>query len=136
MDKAILVEKELIISMEVDVEGGLKLLKALDKADFDVRAALWLYSSDSGRWRLVIGSPLVDQEGPKSAYTTVQSELAKLKSHSRISLWDISVLGLDDEPIHALLARDHQGLTERWFRQLVIDDVFVEAVYIYDLKKL
>ncbi len=137
MDKTILVEDgrdRLIMPMEVDVEDGRKLLKALHKVDFDVSVALWLYSSDFGQWRLTLGSPVVDQEGPKSAYIIVQSELAKLKLRSRISLWDISVLGLNDEPVHAMLAHDYQGLTERWFRELVIGDTFIEAAYIYDLK--
>lgn len=136
MDKTILVEKELIMPLEVDIEGGRTLLKALEKVDFGVRAALWLYSSDSGRWRLMLGSPLVDQEGPKSAYTVVQSELAKLKPRSRISLWDISVAGLSDDLIRALLAHDYQILTEDWLRKLVIGNVFIEAAYIYDLEKL
>lgn len=136
MDKTILVEKELIMPLEVDIEGGRTLLKALEKVDFGVRAALWLYSSDSGRWRLMLGSSLVDQEGPKSAYTVVQSELAKLKPRSRISLWDTSVAGLNDDLIRALLTHDYQILAEDWLRKLVIGNVFIEAAYIYDLEKL
>ena len=132
MDRTILVEEDTLITpIEVDIKGGLRLLKALVKVEFDLRVALWLYSSDFGEWRLVLGSPLVDQEGPKSAYTIVQSELAKMKPQSRILLRNISVVGLDDDPVHALLARNYQG----WFRQLVIGGVFVEAAYIYDLKK-
>lgn len=141
MDKKILVALEeekdwSIMPIEVDIAGGRMLLKALDKAAPDIRAALWLYLSDSGRWRLILGSPLVDQEGPRSVYAKIESELVKLKPHIRLSLMDISVVGLNDEPIHALLAGDYQILTEHWLRQLVIGSVFVEAAYIYDLKKL
>lgn len=137
MDKTILVEDgrdRLIMPMEVDVEGGRKLLKALHRVGFDISVALWLYSSDFGQWRFILGSPLVDQEGPKSAYIIVQSELAKLKLQSQISLWDISVLGLNDEPVHAMLTHGYQGLTERWLREMVIGDTFIEAAYIYDLE--
>ena len=131
MDKTTLVE--------IDIEGGERLLKALDKADLDIRAALWFYFSDSDKWRLIIAFPLVDQEGPRKAYTLIQSELAKLVPPSRISLEDISAVGLKHHIIQALWAmvREHPDpaiistISKKWFTRTVMNGVFIEAAYIY-----
>lgn len=136
MDRTILVEEEkrqLVTLRGVNIRGGQRLLAALLKADFDIQTALWLFLSDSGRWRLVLGSPLVDQEGPRSVYARVDSELVNLKPHVRISLTDIKVVGSGDKLVSALKTRP--VLTEKLLTQFVIGGVFVEAAYIYDLRK-
>ena len=120
--------------VSIDIEGGERLLEALDKIDLNVCAALWSYSSDSDKWRLMIASPLVDQEGPRAAYTVIQSELAELIPPPAISLEDISAVGLEQRLIQALrtAAREYPGMvSKRWFKQTVINGVFIEAAYIY-----
>ena len=64
MDKRALVES--------DIEDGRRLIDSLDKTEFPIAAALWLYSPDSDDWRLTIASDLVDRLGPLKTYGQVQ----------------------------------------------------------------
>ena len=121
----------------MDIEGGERLLNALDEAESDVRVALWIYLSEPDEWRFMIALPLVDQEGPKKAYTLVQSELAKLDPASEISLRNISAVGLEHHTIQALrtAVRGHPGMMDgRWFTRTAISGVFIEAAFVYRVK--
>ncbi|GAA0777799.1 hypothetical protein E1180_17145 [Roseibium denhamense] len=40
--------------VETDIEAGIELVRALDSAFFGVVAALWLYQSDTDKWKFVI----------------------------------------------------------------------------------
>jgi hypothetical protein len=60
MDQATLVN--------LDVNAGLKILDALDAAQIKVAVALWMSSTDSDDWRLVLSSPSLDQTHLLMAY--------------------------------------------------------------------
>ena len=60
------------------VDEGQRLLEALARNRFNVKAALWHYFPEATEWRLVIVSPAVGR-GPLAAYTRVQSVLASTK---------------------------------------------------------
>jgi hypothetical protein len=129
MDKTALVE--------IDMEGGERLLRALDEMGLDVHAALWFYLSDPDEWRFIVSLPLVDQEGHRKAYTVIQSELKKLTPPPRISLKSISAVGLDHHLIQPLRMAAHMYpdvMNGKWFTRTVINNVFIEAAYIYRLK--
>ncbi|GAG05740.1 unnamed protein product, partial [marine sediment metagenome] len=100
MDKTVLVEKA--------IEDGKKLIEALDKADFQVEAAMWFYLPDSDEWRLFIASPFVETNGPTEAYGFIQPVLANLKL-SEISLRNISVLSPKHHLISLLKTAIHTG---------------------------
>ncbi len=119
----------------IDTEGGENLIKALEQAGLDIRAALWLYSSEPDRWELVIASPFVDQNGRKRTYIFIQSELAKIKSSTRIDLEDISVLIPGHRLIEVLLKmKKIYPIGIRWLNREVINGVYIEAAYIHRLK--
>jgi hypothetical protein len=125
MDKTALVEK--------DIQEGKGLIEALDKADFQVEAAIWFYLTDSGEWRLLIASPFVEKNGPKKAYSFIQAVLAQLSPPSGISLKDISVLS----PKHHLISllriaiRTGPGISGIRFTRNVINNTLIEDAYIY-----
>ena len=128
-------DKTALVGM--DMEGGERLLNALDEAGINVRVALWIYLPEPDEWRLMIALPLVDQEGPKKAYTLIRLELAKLDPAPEISLWNISAVGLGHHIIQALQteAREYPDMMDgKWFARTVIDGVFIEAAYIYRAK--
>ena len=131
MDRAILVG--------IDIEGGERLLKALDEADLDIHAALWIYLPDPDEWRLMIAFPLVDREGPKKAYILIQSELAKLVPPPEISLRNISAVGLKNRLIKALQRivqiRQDSDAKGMWISNSSAYNVFIEAAYIYRMSK-
>jgi hypothetical protein len=54
-----------------DLEIGRKILVTLRQANIEVSVAFWAYVSQSGDWQFFIATPLVDSEGPKSAYERV-----------------------------------------------------------------
>jgi len=120
----------------IDIEGGEQLVSNLEQAGFDIRAALWLYSSEPDKWELVIASPLVDQKGPKKTYIFIQSELAKIEPSPEIDLGDISVLSPEHRLIEALLRMKeiYPTVTTRWLNREVVNGVYIEGAYIYRLK--
>jgi hypothetical protein len=67
MDQATLVN--------LDVNAGLKILDALDAAQIKVAVALWMSSTDSDDWRLVLSSPSLDQTHLLMAYQRVAGAL-------------------------------------------------------------
>lgn len=124
MDKATLVER--------DIEAGRKLIQALDDQNFRVEAALWLYRSESDQWRLLIASPLADQQGWKWAYDLIQSVIKS--EQLNLSLGDISVVNPKDSFIqllkHGIHVRASSGAR---FSHNVIGNVFIEDMYVYRL---
>ena len=127
MDKTSLVEQNL--------KDGRELLDLLDKERFPVDAALWLYMSESGDWRLMIASSIYDKKGPRKAYTLVQALLAKLPRTVGISLHDITVVGLQHDLILRLRkafstgsGSDPSGLR---LTRSAIGGMFIEDAYVY-----
>jgi hypothetical protein len=54
--------------VETATDEGARLLSELDRSQFPVESMFWVQLPDMGRWRLVIGSPLVRGQGPRPAY--------------------------------------------------------------------
>lgn len=50
------------------IDDGRKLLTQLEKEGFPVAAAFWAKPFDEDRWSLTIATPLVDEQGPLTAY--------------------------------------------------------------------
>jgi hypothetical protein len=128
MDKTALVEK--------DIKDGETLIKALDKTDFQVHSALWFYLPESDEWRFIIASPLIDKEGPIKAYTYVRKELAKLSPPVGISLKNISIFSPNNDLIKLLKVAitTGPGISGVRFTRNVINNVFIEDVYIYRIQ--
>jgi hypothetical protein len=125
MDKTALVD--------TSIENGRRLIESLDKAEFPVDAALWLYSPDSDDWRLTIASNLVDRLGPLQTYGRVQTVLTSLPPESRLALKDISVVSPKSPLIQAFrrAARAAPDGHEFRLRQSAINGMFVEDAYVY-----
>ncbi len=125
MGQTVLVEKE--------IEEGKRLIEALDKANFQVEAAMWFYLTDSDQWRLFIASPFAEKNGPKNAYSFIQSVMSKLSEPLGITLKDISVLS----PKHHLISllrvalRTGPGISGVRFTRNVINNTLIEDAYIY-----
>lgn len=126
MDKTALVKE--------DMQEGKKLIEALDKADFQVEAAIWFYLTDSGEWRLLIASPLVEKEGPKKAYSLIQRVLSKSLPPLGISLKDISVVSPKHHLISLLriaIGSTGPGISDIRLTRNVINNTLIEDAYIY-----
>lgn len=128
MDKTTLVEK--------DIKDGERLIRALDEADFQVHSALWFYLPESDKWRFIIASPLIDKEGPIKAYTCLRQKLANLSPSIGTSLKDISIVSPNDDLIKLLKVAisTGPGISGIRFTRNVINNVFIEDVYIYRIQ--
>lgn len=124
MDKNVLVEK--------DIKEGERLLRALDKADIEVRAALWFYMPENERWRFLVATPLVDEKGPKEAYAAIRKVLAQ--SSLGISLRQISVVSPNSDLIRLLSSAVSITPPGIRFTGNVINGVFIEDAYIYRMQ--
>lgn len=75
MGEKMLVKESLSPAM---IEAGKELTRALDKEE-NVSASFWLFASDVGDWRLVLGMPSLNRVGPRAAYMRIQKILSRLK---------------------------------------------------------
>jgi hypothetical protein len=125
MDKTTLVEKS--------INEGKRLIESLDKAGLIINAAMWFYLSDTSEWRLFLASPLVDKDGPKKAYSSIQAILESLSPPSEISLKEISVVSPSHQIIRLLKIAIHTGpgISGIRFTQNVINNTLIEDAYIY-----
>lgn len=115
------------------IDEGARLLQELDRRDYPVPQAFWLYLPESDYWRLVMASPLVDQQGPLAAYRDLREALG-VTNPSALSLEDISVLSPNGQDYRALLASAAGvgGLGFEAARGRISPVVFQDA-YIYRL---
>jgi hypothetical protein len=85
--------------VESDLIEGRRLLNELRVAPkrtlFRVRAGFWFYYPESEEWRLVIGTPLVDEEGPLAAYKQLQPVLQELIDISAIRSDGLSLQNIE-----------------------------------------
>jgi hypothetical protein len=124
MDKPTLVEN--------DFKVGEALLRALDQAKVEVKAAFWLYLAESNEWRLYLALPDVAQKGPKKAYDVVQMHLEQLRPEG-LSLRNISLVAPDDRLVKLLHSaiQTGPGIVGIRFTGNVINNVLIEDAYIY-----
>ena len=122
----------------IDIEGGTRLLKAMDQAMFDVCAALWLYTSETSTWRLIVATPKLEQLGPRAIYLQIQSVLTELEPPCNIALDDISVVNPESNLIKSLrvvFKTKPDAILKTAFTNNSIGNVFIEAAVIYRMSK-
>ena len=120
--------------VSLDIEKGRAVVRALDEAGLDVRAASWLLVAEVSGWRLVLAMPLVDRKGAHAGYQAIHRVLARQPETLANPLGQISVVGLKD-PLYRLLRRvartGRRAVTDIRFGDHIGDNVFVEDGYIY-----
>lgn len=117
-----------------DIEVGRQALEAFDELGPTTRCAFWIYRPDTGDWRLMVATPLVDSDGPLAAYDQIATTLQKKHLLEKLPLARISAIGTRDELLQLLrkVARTALGSTSGIrVRESVIKGVHVEDAYIY-----
>lgn len=95
------------------IDAGANVLRHLNEANFDVRAALWIYRLERNYWRLVFALPEVEKEGPLKSVRKIQRILSQIPdTQPRLTLSDISVYETNDGLITALQNGDSLGNRE------------------------
>lgn len=121
--------------VDPDIEGGRRLIEALDAAGFPVSSAFWFFDPSPEDWRLVISTPMVDTKGPLKAYEAIDPVLQNL-GPVEFRLIDIVAVGAKDRWVTPLRAAIHTGpgITGMRIRRNVLNGLQVEDAYIYRLQ--
>lgn len=114
------------------IEAGASVLQSLDRRNFAVDAALWLYLTDANLWRLLLATPEVHLQGPRKAYKRLFHALRNAAVHN-VSVEDIAVVDSRDPFIQLL--RTAVGVDPSRggvrFSRNTINGQFIEDAYIY-----
>lgn len=132
MAKSTMVKEQLTPEM---IQLGKDLIKRLDETEIVIDSAFWFYMEDSEKWRLIIASPQVEEQGPKKVYQEVQKVLNSDESNKKIGLKDISVV----ENNHSLINLMNiavgriEGVSEKRFSKNTVNGHYIDDVLIYRL---
>jgi hypothetical protein len=131
MDKELVVREVLSEQM---IDAGAKLVERLDQSESNVQAALWLFLPEEKTWKMMIISPLVKTDGPRSFYKRILEANKKAdESESIISLNDVGVADTSI-PLISLLRiaiSTGSGIAGIRFSKNTINGAFIEDAYIY-----
>ena len=129
--------KELVVRevlSEQMIDAGTKLVERLDQSQSNVQAALWLFLPEEKTWEMIVISPLVKTDGPRSFYKRILEANKKAdESESIISLNDIKVADTSNPLINVLRTAisTGSGITGIRFSKNTINGTFIEDSYIY-----
>ena len=129
--------KELVVRevlSEQMIDAGAKLVERLDQSQSNVQAALWLFLPEEKTWEMIVISPLVKTDGPRSFYKRILEANKKAdESESIISLNDIKVADTSNPLINVLRTAisTGSGITGIRFSKNTINGTFIEDSYIY-----
>jgi hypothetical protein len=129
--------KELVVRevlSEQMIDAGVKLVERLDQSQSNVQAALWLFLPEEKTWEMIVISPLVKTDGPRSFYKRILEANKKAEeSESIISLNDIKVADTSNPLITVLriAISTGSGITGIRFSKNTINGTFIEDSYIY-----
>jgi len=119
-----------------DIEGGKRLVEALDKANLQITAALWWFDPEIERWKLIISSPKLKRADSTTAYGLIQRILLGMQQRPDIRLDEI-VIEDPESPLIATLARSvHTGpqdLADIRLSSTAVDSIWVEEAHVYRL---
>lgn len=129
--------KELVVTELLSdpmIEVGEKLVKRLDKSNSDVQAAFWMFFPDEKRWKLIIVSQFVKQDGPRRFYKRVVEANKKAdESESVVSLNDVGVADTSNTLVNLLRAAIStvDRISGIRLSRTTINGTFIEDSYIY-----
>jgi hypothetical protein len=117
------------ILVDEKINAGLAIQEELRKDRFKINSAFWCRIPESGYWRLVIASPLVDRIGPLEGYKRLHSVLDRLGIRGEFS-GSISLLSPHDPTYQGLLEQAKgRGQFGVYANPLVPYNVFQDAYF-------
>ena len=115
------------------IQAGEDLIRALDRHKFSARTALWLYTEEHDRWRLVIATTHRRLMGARKSYKAVDKVLSEIDTP--IDLSSVSLVDTKDRMIKGLAAPFPTRAAARGFRlsHAIIAGRVIDDAYIYRL---
>jgi hypothetical protein len=120
-----------------EIQEGQRLIDALNEANLSIESALWLYSSDSETWQLMLTSPTCDRQGSLQAYKEILGIFRELKPELKIDWTSLVAVSPKYELIEGLRQSQllwHHDLSGRRLTNNMVNTMFVEDSYIYQIK--
>ena len=142
MAEEVVVKEQLSPDM---LAAGPELTRRLrDRPDFDLVCSLWLYTSESNGWNLVVATPLAESPGPLYVYRLIQGVI-RGEWPAELDLATISVLRSNHPFATALRSLGHFEIQEippgsrptptvtmpKKVTSTRIQDVFIEDARVY-----
>jgi hypothetical protein len=140
----VLVKEQLTSDM---ITAGDELTNRLiNHSEFGLICSLWLYTTESNRWKLVVATPIVDSAGPIHAYQVIQGIVGDDRpAYLDLPLYSISVLRSNHSLVRALRSLGHFHIQElprgarrsptvKTWKKIAftrVQDVFIEDALIY-----
>lgn len=123
------------VLVEDKIEAGKAIQEELRRSRIPIEAAFWYRMPESGYWRLVIASKLIDRIGPIEGYERLHKALARLRLPERLAddlFGSIALLSPRDPSFQRLLdaAKGPGQIGVRW-DPFVQSNAFQDA-YFYD----
>lgn len=120
--------------VESDIEASRALVTLLESAGFPLKAALWVYQSDAGRWRFVV-CPTEKRNDVTSFYRDFAKVITKANGQEAILPLDRVDIVDDKSPLVAGLGKvlRIEGLGNVRFTNNRINGVFLEDALIFRL---
>jgi hypothetical protein len=128
MAAAVLVERQ--------IEDGERIVKALEEDEIPIAAAFWLSRPESGDWRLVIATPLVDEKGLLFALSRLHSVRNAIDPEGRLRLYSLTAQSPKKEGIRGLIeeGRKHpEYYRGRYLSSRPYGRSYLEDIYVYRL---
>jgi hypothetical protein len=119
------------------IAKGEAVLRCLDRPDFRVTAALWLYKPERARWHFVIASPGVRRQGTRWAYGKIGAAIRSIESSRDVFTLDNVTVTLNTDPLivslRKALATGPRKAGVR-FTQHLVNGQFIDDAYIYRVR--
>ena len=110
-------------------------MQRLEQDGMKIQTALWLFTEETGRWRLVLASPQVRTGGPLALYRMVSKQLARMGDPEYLPVYRVAIV--DPKSSEVPLPAGSVGSGRRLAGQRVTDDwigdVRVDDAYVYRL---
>ncbi len=121
--------------VESQIIDGEQIVEQLDRDDFGVDSAFWIFDSDKEKWVLVIATSLVRDIGPKASYDRLRSSLDQLPDSIGSRIFETSLVKPEDFIVGLLkkALKTGPGISRIRFTGNVINGIRIEDALIYRL---
>jgi hypothetical protein len=119
--------------VESQMTDGQKLVTRLVQEGFPVTAAGWVNATEASRWHLYIASPVVDDQGPFTAYRRIHEVIQQMPEPFWVEPSDVKVIEAKS-PIAREVQEMFRGSPRKIpirYRGARLGDLSIEAAYIY-----
>jgi hypothetical protein len=120
--------------IESDLNFGKKITERLRATKFPFKGVLWLYDEEGDDWRLVVGSDLVDTEGPRETYLRLGKAISNVggSAFQRMRITVVSPKSALFAALRTVFASEADVEGER-LRNTTVNGVLIPDAYLYEI---